>query len=63
MSPDIENLSLARLDAATNEIADDLAQVRGEMQTDESRTTVERIINRLQAMGRDPEDPLAGSQS
>jgi hypothetical protein len=63
MSPDIENMSLARLDATTNEIADNLALLRGEIQTDQARTTLETIIGRLQAMGRDPDDPLGRSEA
>jgi hypothetical protein len=56
------NESLARLDAATSEIASDLQALRDELAagtiSDASLATLDAKIAQLEAMGQDPADPI-----
>jgi predicted RNase H-like nuclease (RuvC/YqgF family) len=57
---------LGRLDAATNEIASDLTRLRDEIRTgtvsEASVSHLDEMIARLEALGRDPEDPVPGDE-
>lgn len=55
--------SLARLNAATNEIASDLTALRDEIKntdtvSDESLATLDTNISKLEVLGQDPENPV-----